>query len=315
MVRSKEIKKKVDLSLPDVTSNEMATFIYSVRGMQVILDSDLAKLYQVETKMLNRAVKRNIERFPEDFRFQLTEPEWNYLRFQNGTSIENGQNLYRNANSRGGRRYLPFVFTEEGVAGLSGVLKSEIAAKTHVTIMRAFVTMRKIIRNDAIIFHRLDSVEKKQIESDGKIESIFKAIEEKSLLKTQGIFFDQQIYDAFSFIIKLIQKAKQSIVLIDGYVNIEVLDMLSKKEKNVNVKVFTYPNAEITKTDISRFNAQYPQIQVRRTTKVHDRFLIIDGKELYAIGASIKDLGKKCFSFMLMQDLALIEQLIKRLEE
>lgn len=296
-------KEKEELSTQRITINEIESKILNIRNLQVMMDRDLAELYGVETKRLNEQVSRNIERFPDSFCFKLTENEWNNLRSQFATSnIE-----------RGGRRYIPYVFTEQGVAMLSSVLKSQTAIDVSIKIMNAFVEMRKFILTNAQVFQRLESLEIKQIVNDNKFEKIFDALDNKEKIKTQGIFFDGQIYDAYSFVIDLIRKAEKEIILIDGYIDNEVLDMLSKKQTNVNVILYTLPNANINKTDIKRFNNQYPTLKDNRTTKVHDRYLIIDNTELYTIGASLKDLGKKCFSFTKMEEEGLIVELLSRL--
>ncbi|MDD4068413.1 MAG: ORF6N domain-containing protein, partial [Bacteroidales bacterium] len=239
---------------------------------------------------------------PSDFVFQLTKNEVDYLVSQN--AIPSIQSL-------GGS--LPYAFTEQGVAAVSAVLKSEKAAQVSINIIRTFVAMRKFLLTNAQVFQRLESLEIKQIGNDDKFERIFDALDNKEKSKTQGIFFDGQIYDAYSFVIDLIRKAEKEIVLIDGYVDNDVLDMLSKKQTNVSVILYTLPNANINKTDIKKFNAQYPTLKEYRTTKVHDRYLIIDNNELYTIGASLKDLGKKCFSFTKMEEKELIGELLNRL--
>ncbi|HBN04211.1 MAG TPA: DNA-binding protein [Bacteroidales bacterium] len=286
-----------------INTNDIENKIFNIRNLQVMIDSDLAELYEVETKRLNEQVLRNIERFPESFRFKLSEKEWNNLRSQIATSNTD----------RGGRRYIPYVFTEQGVAMLSSVLKSKTAIEVSIRIMNAFVEMRKLLLTNAQIFQRIDNIENRLISYDEKFDKVFDALGKNDAVRTQGIFFDGQIYDAYSFIIDLIRKAKKEIILIDGYVDNEVLDMLSKKRANVGVTLYTLPNANITKTDIKRFNAQYPTLIDNRTTKVHDRYLIIDNNELYTIGASLKDLGKKCFSFTKMEEKSLIKELLSRL--
>jgi hypothetical protein len=294
---------KEEISTQIITTNEIEDKILNIRNLQVMIDRDLAELYGVETRRINEQVRRNINRFPESFCFKLTENEWNNLRSQIATSnIE-----------RGGRRYIPYVFTEQGVAMLSSVLKSQTAIEVSIKIMNAFVEMRKFILTNAQVFQRLDNLEIKQLGNDDKFERIFDALDNKEKSKAQGIFFDGQIYDAYSFVIDLIRKAEKEIILIDGYVDNDVLDMLSKKQTNVNVILYTLPNANINKTDIKRFNAQYPTLKEYRITKVHDRYLIIDNKELYTIGASLKDLGKKCFSFTKMEEEGLIGELLSRL--
>ena len=286
-----------------VSTNDIESRIFNIRNIQVMFDSDLAELYGVETRVLNQAVKRNIERFPESFRFQLSEKEWDNLRSQFVTSN----------NNIGGRRYMPYAFTEQGVAMLSSVLNSQTAVEVSIRIMNAFVGMRKFILSNAQFFQRIDNIENRLIVYDEKFDKVFNALDQNKGVKTQGIFFDGQIYDAYSFVVDLIRKAKKEIILIDSYVDNDVLDMLSKKQTNVSVILYTLPNANINKTDIKKFNSQYPTLTDNRTTKVHDRYLIIDNKELYTIGASLKDLGKKCFSFTKMEEESLIGELLSRL--
>ena len=295
-------KEKEELSTQRITINEIESKILNIRNLQVMIDRDLAELYGVETKVLNQAVKRNIERFPESFRFQLNSKEKDKVV----TNCDHLRDLKFSPTN-------PYVFTEQGVAMLSSVLKSQTAIDVSIKIMNAFVEMRKFILTNAQVFQRLESLEIKQIVNDNKFEKIFDALDNKEKIKTQGIFFDGQIYDAYSFVIDLIRKAEKEIILIDGYIDNEVLDMLSKKQTNVNVILYTLPNANINKTDIKRFNNQYPTLKDNRTTKVHDRYLIIDNTELYTIGASLKDLGKKCFSFTKMEEEGLIVELLSRL--
>lgn len=294
--------EKEEINTQIITKDDIESRILNIRNLQIMIDRDLAELYGVETKVLNQAVKRNIGRFPENFRFQLNSKEKDDLV----TNCDHLKDLKFSYN-------IPYAFTEQGVAMLSSVLKSKTAIEVSIKIMNAFVEMRKFILTNAQVFQRIETLELKQKDNDKNFERIFNALEQNEDVKTQGIFFDGQIYDAYSFVIDLIRKAKEEIILIDGYVNNEVLDMLSKKQTNVWVIIYTLPNANINKTDINRFNAQYPTLKEYRTTKFHDRYLIIDNKELYTIGASLKDLGKKCFSFTKMEDESLIAELINRL--
>ncbi|MBR7145362.1 MAG: ORF6N domain-containing protein [Lentisphaeria bacterium] len=300
-----------DLELPSATPLQtLQRLIYTVRGVQVMLDSDLAALYKVETKTFNQAVKRNIERFPESFRFQLSAEEYQNLRSQFVTSSgENAGNA-----QHGGRRYLPFVFTEQGVAMLSSVLHSEFAVQTSIKIMNAFVEMRHIIASTATLFSRLETLERRQIadqhENDKKFDLIFDALDRQSE-PAHGIFFDGQIYDAYKFINNLIALADSEIVLIDGYVDLSVLDMLARKKTGVKVTIVTNRKNSLTIQDIQKFNAQYPILKVRRTNRFHDRFLIIDQQKLYHIGASMKDLGVRCFGFSQMDPVLIPEILAK----
>lgn len=270
--------------------------IYCIRGKQVMLDSDVAMLYHYTTKNVNKAMKRNIDRFPEDFCFQLTEKEIENLRFQNGTSSLEKENY-------GGRRYLPYVYTEQGIAMLSGILKNEIAVQVSINIMRAFVEMRKFIANNGQIFERLTNVEYKLLEQgkeisnhEKKFEKVFNELQKnKEVEFKQKIFFNGQIWDSYSLIIDIIKTAKNKILIIDNYIDESILKMLSKKNKDVQVVILTSQNSNLTKLDINKFNKQYPILKVSSTNNFHDRFIIIDNKELYHIGASLKDLGKKCF--------------------
>ena len=275
---------------PTISTMEIRNLIYSIRGKQVMLDSDLASLYQVETKNLNKAVKRNIERFPASFCFQLTEEEVENLRFQFGTS----------SLSYGGRRYLPYVFTEQGVAMTSAILRSDIAVKVSVEIMEAFVEMRKMLISNASLFHRLDKIEIKQLETDQKFEAIFKALESDKLHSEKGVFYNGQIFDAYTFVSDIIRTAKSSIVLLDNYVDDTVLTLLGKRNTNVTATIYTKNISNQLRLDLQRYNSQYPPIEIEVFSDAHDRFLIIDNTELYHIGASLKDLGKKWFAFSRM---------------
>ena len=275
---------------PTISTMEIRNLIYSIRGKQVMLDSDLASLYQVETKNLNKAVKRNIERFPASFCFQLTEEEVENLRFQIGTS----------SLSYGGRRYLPYVFTEQGVAMASAILRSDIAVKVSVEIMEAFVEMRKMLISNASLFHRLDNIELKQLQADQKFEEIFKALESDKLHAEKGIFYNGQVFDAYTFVSDIIRSAKSSITLLDNYVDDTVLTLLGKRNTNVTATIYTKSISNQLRLDLQRYNSQYPSIEVEIFSDAHDRFLIIDNTELYHIGASLKDLGKKWFAFSRM---------------
>jgi hypothetical protein len=276
---------------PTISTKEIRNLIYSIRGRQVMLDSDLASLYQVETKNLNKAVKRNIERFPVSFCFQLTEEEVENLRFQIGTS----------SLSYGGRRYLPYVFTEQGVAMASAILRSDIAVKVSVEIMEAFIEMRKMLISNASLFHRLDNIELKQLQADQKFEEIFKALESDKLHAEKGIFYNGQVFDAYTFVSDIIRSAKSSITLLDNYVDDTVLTLLGKRNTNVTATIYTKSISNQLRLDLQRYNSQYPPIDVELFSDAHDRFLIIDDTELYHIGASLKDLGKKWFAFSKME--------------
>ena len=271
------------------------TKIYTIRGLQVMLDSDLAELYGAETKQLNKAVNRNLDRFPTNFRLQLTEDEYQNLRFHFGTSSLVSQNA--TPNQHGGRRYLPYVFTEQGVAMLSAVLRSQTAVQMSIHIINAFVEMRRVISNNTLIFQRLDVLEQKQTKTDLKVEAILNAIEDKSIKPKQGIFYDGQVYDAYIFVSDLIKSADEGIVLIDNYIDDTVLTLLSKREAKVKATIYTKNITKQLELDLQKHNTQYPKIEIKKFDSSHDRFLIIDGKEVYHIGASLKDLGKKWFAF------------------
>jgi len=275
---------------PIIISKEIRSLIYTIRDKQVMLDSDLAGLYQVETKNLNKAVKRNIDRFPASFCFQLTEEEVENLRFQIGTS----------SLSYGGRRYLPYVFTEQGVAMASAILRSDIAVKVSVEIMEAFVEMRRMLISNASLFHRLNNIELKQLEADQKFEEIFKAMESDKLHSEKGIFYNGQVFDAYTFVSDIIRSAKTSIILLDNYVDDTALTLLGKRNTNVTATIYTKNISNQLRLDVQRYNSQYTPIEIEIFSDAHDRFLIIDDTELYHIGASLKDLGKKWFAFSRM---------------
>ena len=309
--------------------NQVRTKILVIRNQQVMLDRDLAELYGVQTKRLNEQVKRNIERFPEEFCFQLTREEVDFLVSQNiiSTLMQSAdlnfdtQNLKSQfaTSSWGGTRKLPYAFTEQGVAMLSAVLKSETAVKASIQIMKAFVEMRHILTTNAQLFQRLDFIERRQIasdihqkETDEKVQELFSLMDKYKIDETQGIFFQGQIFDAYAKFENFISQAKKEIILIDGYIDLSVLERLSKKQKSVDVTIYTDSKTKITEQDIQKFNAQYPNLTVKYTAKMHDRFLIIDGTILYHIGASLKDLGKKCFAFEIL-DSSLIPLILQNI--
>jgi hypothetical protein len=283
---------------------EIKSKIYTFCDSQVLLDRDLAELYDVETKQINRAVKRNVGRFPYNFMFQLTESEYRSFRLKNATlKIEQDLRFQigTSKSSRGGRRYLPYAFTEQGVAMLSGVLKSDTAVRISIQIMNAFVAMRKFIASNAQIFQRIDTVEKRQIdyktETDKKFNKIFDAIESKEIKPEKGIFFEGQIFDAYKFLSNIARSAKKSIIFLDNFIDDSVLTLFSKRNKNVSVTIFTKEISKQLSLDLKKHNAQYPLITVKEFKHSHDRFLIVDDKEVYHLGASLKDLGKKWFAF------------------
>ena len=303
-------QNQIETPVVEIVQPAIEKLIYVIRDKQVMIDSDLAMLYQVETGALNRAVKRNIKRFPDDFRFQLTVEEYENLKCQIGISS-------LNENGYGGRRTLPYVFTEQGISMLASVLHREIAINVSIGMMRAFVEMRRFIANNALLFERISNVELKQLEyqkqTDEKLEQIFEYISEHEEA-SQKIFFDGQIYDAFSLIVSLIQKAEKEITLIDGYVDVGTLNLLAKKNEGVSVTVYTHQRTRLSNIDVANFNAQYPALEVKYTSVFHDRFLILDGKTAYHIGASLKDAGKKTFGITLINDESITKDILQRLE-
>ena len=295
----------------DSTEEKIENLIHYIRGQQVMIDSDLALLYNVETKRLNESVKRNSKRFPESFCFRLTEDEYADLKSQIATSNT------ENTSSKGGRRYLPYVFTEQGIAMLSAVLRSDEAIQVSVNIMNAFVKMRRFLAENALMFDKLNSLELKQLqyqkESNEKFDQIFAYISEHEEVG-QKIFFEGQIYDAFSLLVSLVGKAEKSIVLIDNYVDVGTLNILAKKKDGVDVTIYTVRRTRLASQDIANFNSQYPTLTVNYTGVFHDRFLIIDEETAYHIGASIKDAGKKCFGISRIEDVGIISDILQRLE-
>ena len=293
-----------DQSKMDVTkcdNHELAgniePLIKVIRGQQVMLDKDLATLYGIETKVLNQTVKRNIERFPDDFRFELSREEC--LRSQFVTS-----------NGRGGNRYSTYAFTEQGVAMLSSVLRSQTAIEVNIQIMRAFVSMRHFMVNNASVFSRLETIEYHQLEmqqhqqeTDKRIDEVFRRLDEGNAKPKQGVFYNGQVYDAYTFVSDLIKSAKKRIVLIDNYVDETVLTLLDKRDNSVSAIIYTQQISRQFQLDIDRHNAQYAPIDVETFCFSHDRFLCIDD-DVYHIGASIKDLGKKWFGFSKMEILS-----------
>ena len=313
MAKEKELEQVEGQQLP--IESKVESLIRVIRGQQVMLDRDLAELYGVETRRLNEQVKRNIERFPEDFMFQLTSNEFDNLKSQIAIS------------SWGGVRKLPYAFTEQGVAMLSGVLKSSTAVEVNIRIMRAFVSMRHFMANNAAIFQRLETIEFNQLESnkvqaeilahqevqDHRIDEIFRRLDEGMHKPKQGIFFDNQIYDAYSFVSELVKSAKQRIILIDYYVDESVLTLLDKREDTVSAIIYTQQISRQLRLDVDRHNSQYPPIEISVFRRSHDRFLCIDDT-VYHVGASIKDLGKKWFAFSKMEDFK-PEELVAKINE
>ena len=284
----------------NIYEQDIKSMIHTIRGKQVMLDSDLAKLYNVETKRINEAVKNNIEKFPERFSFKLTDNESKDLLVEI---------FDQKIEKRGGKYKNPRVFTEQGVAMLATILKSKIATEISIKIMDAFVEMRKFLSLNGKLFERLTCVEYKLLEHDRKFDKVFNELQHEENIK-QRIFFEGQIYDAYSLIVDIIKKATKSIYIIDNYASDSVLKMLAKKSKHVEVTIFTTDKSNIQKIDIEKFNKDYPKLTVLKTNKFHDRFVIIDEKEMYHLGASIKDLGKKCFGINKIEDLRFIKQVI-----
>jgi len=270
----------------ELSTGNIRSRIYTIRGMHVMLDKDIAELYEVRATRLREQVKRNKKRFPPDFMFQLTNSEVEAMVSQNAIPSK----MYL-----GG--HLPYAFTEQGVASLSSVLTNDKAINVNIQIMRAFVDMRRFISANAQVFRRLDVVERKQIEHDKQINEIFDAIQDKDIKPEKGIFFDGQVFDAYNFVSDIIRSAEKSIVLIDNYIDDSVLTLLSKRNKNVQALIFTKGLSKQLLLDLEKHNSQYPPVEIKEFRQSHDRFLIIDNKDVYHFGASLKDLGKKWFAF------------------
>lgn len=321
MAKKKDIEKVESAPLQPLENIE--NLIQVIRGKQVILDRDLARLYGVETKRLNQQVQRNLERFPADFMFQLTKEEAELSRSQFATlnaedeilksqfatsSEDSSRSQIATLNARGSNiKYLPYAFTENGIAMLSSVLRSPIAIATNIQIMRAFTAMRRFIAANAQVFQRLEVIEHTQLslaahqeETDKKFEEIFRRLDDGSVTQKQGIFYDGQIFDAYVFITERVREAKKRIVLIDNYIDESVFTILDKRPKGVKAKVYTKNLTPQLALDLEKHNAQYAPIEVEPFDRSHDRFLCID-ETVYHIGASLKDLGKKWFAFAKME--------------
>ena len=255
---------------------KIENMIYEIRGKQVMLDSDLAKLYQVETKRINEAVKNNIEKFPERFCFRITENEFNILKSKFSTS-----------KGRGGSRKGHSVFTEQGIAMLATILKSKVATRVSIAIMDAFIVMRKFISSNLLEQKYVNNMVFELDERVSLLENTFSKFDTFS----NEIFFEGQIYDAYSLLIDIFNTSKESIIIIDNYISKELLDILSKTERKVTIYTKVIDNNLINK-----YNSQYHNVKVLINNSFHDRFIIIDNKVLYHCGASFKDLGKKCFA-------------------
>lgn len=307
----------------ELSNDEIKSLIYTIRGKQVMLDSDVAMLYHYPTKRINETVNRNKQRFPENFCFQLNEKEYEVLKCKNivlnsnsikedsvNSSLRSQFATLNESTGRGKhRKYLPFVFTEQGIAMLSGLLKNDIAIQVSINIMNAFVEMRKFLMLNGQVFERLTNVEYKLQEHDKKFDEVFNQLQLEENIK-QRVFFDGQIYDAYSIIIDIIKRANTKILIIDNYVDDSVLKMLTKKKSNVEVVILTSDKSNIENLDVKKFNKEYPTLKVAKTDKFHDRFIILDNKEMYHLGASIKDLGKKCFGINRIKDMEIIEKVL-----
>ena len=284
----KIMKAKESVAICNQLTMPIENRILTLRGKQVMIDRDLAELYNIETKALNQAVKRNIERFPEHFRFQVSNQEKDELV----TNCDRFNNLKHSSVN-------PFAFTEPGVAMLSTVLKSETAVRTSIRIIDAFVAMRNFLMNNASLFQRMERIEMKQLKTEEKVDAILDRLNE-SKEPVQGIFFNGQIFDAYAFVAGLIRKADKRIVLIDSYIDDSVLVQLSKRKSGVTVDIYDGKISQQLRQDVATHNTQYPGVTLHDYRKAHDRFLIID-EEVYHIGHSLKDLGKKLFAFSRME--------------
>lgn len=295
------MRKKQLICQEKFLNKDIKNLIYTIRGMQVMLDSDVANLFKYTTKNINKSVKNNAERFPEYYCFQLTTKEYNSLmtRRYNITKIGRSNN----------RKYLPYVFTEYGITMLAALLKSEVAVNISIKIVNTFMQMRKNFSENNQVFERLTSLEYKLLEQEKKINNILGELKFEENIK-QKIFFKGQIYDAYSIIIDIIKSANKKILIIDNYIDDNVLKMLSKKKKDVEVTILTSIKSNIEKLDIKKFNKEYPILKLEKTNKFHDRFIIVDNKEMYHLGASIKDLGKKCFGINKIEDIKIVEKII-----
>jgi len=286
----------------DILTKELIEHkIFTLRDQQIMLDRDLAELYRVETRALKQAVRRNIERFPNDFMFELTDSEIDLMV---------SQNVIPSKKHLGGAN--PYAFTEQGVSMLSSVLNSKIAVDVNIAIFRAFSKMRKFLLINANLFQKFNYIEQKLLQHDKNFEKLFQAIESKNIKPKQGIFFDGQIFDAYLFIFKLIKSAESSIILIDNYIDETILNIFGKNQK-AKVTIFTKDISNQLKLDLKKYNQQYKPIEIKKFALSHDRFLIIDEKEIYHFGASLKDLGKKWFAFSKfdMEAIEIIEKLTR----
>ena len=319
------------------TLQEIEERIFCIRGVQVMIDKDLADFYGVKTKRLNEQVKRNIERFPAHYMFQLTKEEqllYDSLRSQivilknneehsrsQFATLKNLKSLNATSSLRGtNTKYNSYAFTEQGVSMLASVLKSETAVQTSIKIIDAFVAMRHFMQKNAKLFVEIDNIKQHLIqtdvhlnENDKKIERVLTLLEKNHEEDKQRLFFDGQIYDAFSFMVSLVQKAEKEIILIDNYAGVGTLDVLSKKKENVDAQLFTSKKAKITPSDIDKFNAQYPTTTLNYTETFHDRFLILDNNTAYSIGSSVKDAGKRCFAVTQINEEWMVKMILEKI--
>jgi hypothetical protein len=284
-----------------ITNSDLQAKIFTMRGVHVMLDRDLATLYGVQTKVLNQAVNRNKERFPENFCFTLSKVEFQNWRSQIVTS--NSEKM--------GLRHTPKAFTEQGVAMLSSVIRSETAIRVSIQIMEKFVQIRKKLTLTDELFHRLIFLEKKQNHTDEKVEMLLQSLESKENFPTKGIFFEGQLFDAYIIANEIIKSVKKSIILIDNYVDETTLLMLSKRHHKCKAIIYTSKINNQLQLDLTKHNEQYPKIEIKELKTAHDRFIVIDEKELFHIGASLKDLGKKWFAFSKLN--SLLPELIQKL--
>lgn len=281
-------------SVEMIANISIKDLIYTIRGKQVMLDSDVASFFKYQTKDLNRNVKNNIERFPEYYCFQLTEEEYKSLRCKNFT-LNNGRGKHR--------KYMPFVFTEHGITMLAGLLKSETAVNASIKIVNSFIEMRKFINTNGQLFYEINNIKYRLSEYDKNFDIIFNELQKSKKEEfKEKIFYEGQIWDSYSLIIKIIKMAEKKITIIDNYIDQSILEMLTKKNKNVEVTFLTSNNCKITKLDIEKFNKQYPTLKLVKTNKFHDRFIVIDNNQIYHCGASLKDAGKRCFAMNKMED-------------
>ena len=289
-----------------ISNDDIKSKIYTIRGMQVMLDRDLASMFGTETRRLNEQVRRNIDRFPEEFCFQLNDDEFQNWKSQFATSNSDKMGL----------RKKPYAFTEHGVSMLPSVLKTDAAVKVSIRIIKMFVSMRRFIADNAGIFQRLDRVETKLLNHDEKIDKIFKQLE-SSTPGNAAIFFMGTFYDAKSFVRDLVAKANKSLILIDDYVSKATLDILRRRKDGVSITIYTTSKPRnkdrLSENEIKDFNNQYGKLEVKSDDTFHDRFLIIDNIELYSIGASLKDAGSKTFAINRMDDELILRAMLEHL--